>query len=170
MISAACYIIHAFAIQYIHSSEYWKCCCSSHVTCCPMHARSLCFCVWLCSTRAHAQRSREAPSSMTGTTAYHTLHISYPSTWAAVGRMQQQCLSYPGSPSEGSRSTYSPFFTCGPLLVRLQSIGWLVSVPGSSNTVIEASVLQSRESSVQALGKVRKKLAQLCHWQACALL
>lgn len=36
----------------------------------------------------------------------------------------------------------------------VQALGWLMSVPGASNTVLESVVTYSRMSMIQLLGKV----------------
>lgn len=45
------------------------------------------------------------------------------------------------------------FFDCC-----LQALGWLLSVPGASNTVLEALVPYSKTSMSQLLGKVTRRL------------
>ncbi|KAL8482093.1 hypothetical protein ACS0TY_028297 [Phlomoides rotata] len=51
-----------------------------------------------------------------------------------------------------------------------QAFGWLLSLPGASNTVLEAIVPYSRMSVIQLLGKVSQHLAwvSLVLWQAHA--
>ncbi|XP_022887387.1 uncharacterized protein LOC111403206 [Olea europaea var. sylvestris] len=51
-----------------------------------------------------------------------------------------------------------------------QALGWLMSVPGASNTVLEAVVPYSRMSMIQLLGKVPAKFASRQTAEDMALL
>jgi nicotinic acid mononucleotide adenylyltransferase len=51
-----------------------------------------------------------------------------------------------------------------------QTLGWLLSVPGASNTVLEAVVPYSRMSTVQLLGKVPTRFTSQQHAEELALL
>jgi hypothetical protein len=45
----------------------------------------------------------------------------------------------------------------------MQALGWLLSVPGASNTVLEMTVPYARDSLVSILGKVCLACCPLTH-------